>query len=1074
MYRFKKHIVRPNNTKKDKGNWRFSFYQKTQHYNNNEQMIKRGMRPQGGFNPINVKDYINPEMTYDEKLALRVLKGDKLKSGEKIQYQNYLDIQKNMIEEDMKRIEFIKKNKSGDKPITNDGKLHLIFHFLLEHIKKDNKLAICNCYLKLKKDNFLISDKMKETYKVQINAMNKIVSEYDLTHLQFVEFYDTMPPLNQTGFVKFDDWQVNVVNNVDNKISTVVSAPTSAGKSVVAGYTLTKGRGLIVVPTDPLAWQWASYVGGFLEKDIPIVTKTYTSIPKDKCECKDAKNRRSNLSCKMCTRSPREKIIEHLDNSVAIVGTPNDLLDYLPLLVNKFDWIVFDEIHMIGKNEGSAMEVIAKIYNDVNFLALSATIGNLDEVTTWFQKLNPKRNVQSIYVDKRFFNLQRYYFSTENGNTVLHPLALVKTSDFKDGTILKKSLQPTPRDIWALYEKLNAVYDLAELKHTSYFGKEEIVILDKANSYFLDLIEFMVENYDELKTESIINSFYNNALIDEDINLVDFCFKLKEENKTPAVIFLKDALPTQRIVRKFTKIIEKMEDDKYPDLFQTRKNKQKEARRIDKKTEKEKKEEQSQQKTMVKIINGKTVETKITKDKKNSREMLQMNEDGTFKCESDIKIDCEGLFQPHEDFIFTPFLHFKEDQITQWANELKTWFPYDGSQFHFIIRLLWRGVGVYTKGLPDPYLRIVQQLSSQKKLAIVFSDISLVFGVSMPFRTSVIYRDNLVPDDLDAMLYHQMAGRAGRRGLDKEGNVIFCGYSWQRIEELSVCPIPNIVGIDTTNFVIPQASAIAKLKNNGLDWEKVYKNPLSGDDEEELLQNLESLKENYRINVDNASEGWKFAYASDDINHLLMMWTLRNTEDYEPIIIANILPYIKRNFESLDSDNHQNQVLLAQFLSNFISIKTTNKPERVLKKCPIVSEVVYDKIFNDFSNLGIDISANTKIDNIIWESIKINKMSKTSTEKEANNLRERLLDFAQKLIAIQHYYYESKLTNLSKLFGKLLTRINWIYLTSSPLTKPFFVFDDDGEYKEVDDDEDEEVDEAEEFDDDVELDSEPE
>ena len=56
--------------------------------------------------------------------------------------------------------------------------------------------------------------------------------------------------------------RISSFNNVDNKISTVVSAPTSAGKSVVAGYTLTKGRGLIVVPTDPLAWQWASYVGG--------------------------------------------------------------------------------------------------------------------------------------------------------------------------------------------------------------------------------------------------------------------------------------------------------------------------------------------------------------------------------------------------------------------------------------------------------------------------------------------------------------------------------------------------------------------------------------------------------------------------------------------------------------------------------------------------------------------------------------------------------------------------------------------------------------------------------------------
>jgi hypothetical protein len=233
-----------------------------------------------------------------------------------------------------------------------------------------------------------------------------------------------------------------------------------------------------------------------------------------------------------------------------------------------------DEIHMIGKKEGCSMELIAKVFNNIKFLALSATIGNVDEITEWFQKLNSERPVKNIKCDKRFFNLQRYYYSNENGNTVLHPLALVKTSDFQNGSILKKSLQPTPRDIWALYEKLKVIYDLGDLKHTKYFGSDEIVILDKANSYFLDLIEFMVANYDEIKTKSIIDSFANNALINEDINLVNFCFKLKEENKTPAVIFLKEALPTQRIVRKFTKMIEKMEDDKYPDLFQTRKNKQ--------------------------------------------------------------------------------------------------------------------------------------------------------------------------------------------------------------------------------------------------------------------------------------------------------------------------------------------------------------------------------------------------------------------------------------------------------------------------------------------------------------------
>jgi superfamily II RNA helicase len=38
-----------------------------------------------------------------------------------------------------------------------------------------------------------------------------------------------------------------------------------------------------------------------------------------------------------------------------------------------------------------------------------------------------------------------------------------------------------------------------------------------------------------------------------------------------------------------------------------------------------------------------------------------------------------------------------------------------------------------------------------------------------------------------------MAGRAGRRCLDKEGNVIFIGYSWDRIKELSKSSIPNII-----------------------------------------------------------------------------------------------------------------------------------------------------------------------------------------------------------------------------------------------------------------------------------------
>ena len=45
---------------------------------------------------------------------------------------------------------------------------------------------------------------------------------------------------------------------------------------------------------------------------------------------------------------------------------------------------------MMGKKEGYAMESIAKILIESNFLALSATIGNIEELQEWFTKITNK------------------------------------------------------------------------------------------------------------------------------------------------------------------------------------------------------------------------------------------------------------------------------------------------------------------------------------------------------------------------------------------------------------------------------------------------------------------------------------------------------------------------------------------------------------------------------------------------------------------------------------------------------------------------------------------------------------
>jgi hypothetical protein len=313
-----------------------------------------------------------------------------------------------------------------------------------------------------------------------------------------------------------------------------------------------------------------------------------------------------------------------------------------------------------------------------------------------------------------------------------------------------------------------------------------------------------------------------------------------------------------------------------------------------------------------------------------------------------------------------------------------------------------------------------------------------------------------------------MAGRAGRRGLDKEGNVVFAGYNWKRIEELSVCPIPNIVGVNTLNYVVPHANKISEIRENNLNWENVFKNPLNKDPEEDQAEMLDYIKSNY-----SEDGGWHFAYTGpskdeNEINHLLMMWSLRNSEESESIIISYLLPFIKRGFESMDADNQGSQIEIALFLANFISIRETKIETNKLPKNTLFESPTFAKIYDDLEELQITIPKN--IDNRIWESIRLNRLIRTTTEKEADELRERLFNFSEKIITIQHYFFETKGGTIARLLAKLLTRIWWIYHKSSPLAKAFGHYDDEGEYQEVDDEaeEAEEQDEEEDYEEDSE------
>mgnify|MGYP007000222293 len=90
-------------------------------------------------------------------------------------------------------------------------------------------------------------------------------------------------------------------------------------------------------------------------------------------------------------------------------------------------------------------------------------IGNIPELKSWFESLGHD-DVSVVKCDKRFFNLQRYvYDNSEDTLKNIHPLGMIDKSDFEDKSVMNKSLQPTPPDIWDFAIKLSKVVNLGDL-----------------------------------------------------------------------------------------------------------------------------------------------------------------------------------------------------------------------------------------------------------------------------------------------------------------------------------------------------------------------------------------------------------------------------------------------------------------------------------------------------------------------------------------------------------------------------------------------------------------------------------
>ncbi len=103
-------------------------------------------------------------------------------------------------------------------------------------------------------------------------------------------------------------------------------------------------------------------------------------------------------------------------------------------------------------------------------------------------------------------------------------------------------------------------------------------------------------------------------------------------------------------------------------------------------------------------------------------------------------------------------------------------FSFDSPYGKSIRRFLSHGVGLHHAGLLPKYRLLVEQLSQRGLLRVICGTDTLGVGVNIPIRTVVFSKLSKFDGEklrlLNAREFHQISGRAGRKGFDDRGSVV--------------------------------------------------------------------------------------------------------------------------------------------------------------------------------------------------------------------------------------------------------------------------------------------------------------
>ena len=872
---------------------------------------------------INLKHMIEDSIQKEEKgiqTKKNYHKGKKKVIKKKdliIQEQNIKRLKQNY-EDDKKKIKFLFQELNEENPFEllkkltteegkNDFKIQLLVYFWKK--KKYFMKYIIILFFNLKERN--------SSHEI-IQKVDALLDDYDYQLYMMKEMGHMLPPLDYWNNTerKFDEWQLKIINYVHQKKSVILKAPTSSGKTFIAmSAGIFHQKVLYVCPAKPVVYQVGAHF-------VHMGMKVHFLV-----------DNQSNYSYDSKTN--------------IFIGTPQEIENMILSIGNCFDYAVFDEIHNLNKeDDGDIYENLIKLIN-CPFLALSATVKNIDFLKEIFQRMNPQKEIHYLEYNERFINQQRWSWDGCKLKKI-HPMCAFHS--INDQFIHNKNSY-TPNDCAMLWEEMESVfediYDIEEYSPDEYFSKK-LISLNDCKEYELLLKNKLIElNKDYPKeVQQVIDHFKSKPSKQSDI--IQFIQQAKQADIFPMLMFHTNEKECRSIFDTIYQLLDQQEKEEYPFHYDILEKKQSMYELFIQKREiyqssikighvsnpeyfmKEKMETYDRkEKDHYIYLMSEYYQSKIDSvtgvQKKNLiREMNQFLKNPDF-CYQDV-------FQKHKDFIFTKSNKpMDANTIREVRREIKKTLgikiPYESCLF----QMLKRGIGLYIENMPDEYNWILQKLLSSKEIGIVISDRTLCLGIDLPVRSSCFLGINGVTFTQEE--YLQMSGRAGRRGMDTQGNIIFYGdidylslmrgelpeikgnqrniYSTYKVHPASEKLFINMVNPERRFIEVP--SLLISDKNKKIIWTlREFENcPL-------FLEKMNTIeKELYQINENDREEKLLKEFIRLVGNDILQTYKSNKISNYNEV--NSFKKYMEVIMHLHNTLNYQKYMITMNILKNIFS-----------------------------------------------------------------------------------------------------------------------------------------------------------